>query len=63
MNTLDNWRVLTVCLLSSAVSLGHSPSIRRDQPLDVAKGEKLPKKTEFVSLKEKVSVAAGILTE
>jgi len=46
--------------LSAAVSLGHSPSIRRDQPLEEAKGEKLPKQKEFVSLKEKVSVVFSL---
>jgi len=48
-------------LFLCAVNLGHSPSIRRNQPSEEAKAElKFQKKTEFISVKEKVSVRAGI---
>jgi len=47
-----------------AVNLGHSPSIRRQEPAEEAKDtkdeSKFHRKVEFISLKEKVAVVLFI---
>lgn len=50
-------------LREKIVNLGHSPSIRRNQPSEEAKAElKFQKKTEFISVKEKTSCRSVVET-